>query len=1401
MIKIENISGKKNENETENFSSNIKRENTKNLNQSLLKISMNPIKKVSCLFEADSPGKIKIIKKVNSLSPIKNNEQGKKYNDIDRLKNPVEMNSMYHFDAISELKSENTHTPYLEFFLNNNRKNAEFKLRNNYISTTKYNILTFLPKGLFYQFSRLANVYFLFITIIQSIPLISPLNSLTAIVPLIFVLGVSMIREAIEDISRYKYDTLSNDEEVVVLREGKFVKSQSKTLKNGEIVLIYENKSIPADMIILDSGMSDGQCYVETSSLDGEKNLKLKIANQKIVGLISKRRIHESKKKLEMDKLNDSMNFFFSGFIQVIQPNANLNQIEGKVNIFIMENNIITKEENFLININEFILKGSILKNTNWIIGAIIYTGMDNKIILNSKKPRLKISKVELKMNHCLIGIFIFLVLFSLLYSYYHYYLYKRNKKYCNNFVPLDKSITMDCFINFFTYFLLFNTFIPISLIVTIEIIKMAQGIFIQWDAKLYSKNSHCFCKAKTVSINEELGKVNFIFSDKTGTLTQNKLVFKYCIIGSKLYKNFEISSQFKRRTSQITNMSIFDQKVTKFQSIAKRVDEGYFVEYIQKCQEQMIENEDNGKVEIFNKTLCDKKTMEEDIIYINEFFTALALVNDCMPDKNINTDEIKYASTSPDDLVLVKFAAKQGYKLVKTTFDEKVILVGNKRIKYRILQALNFSSERKRMSLIVEDENGIIKIYTKGADMEISKRLCQKSRSSDNYKITMHNIETITNLGYRTLMVAYKEIKKEEYLKWKEKFHMEDLTGGNRTKIIELSYDAIEKHFELLGATIVEDKLQEEVPQTIQQLKTAKIKFWVLTGDRMNTAVNIGYSCNLISNKQQIFKLKLEKDKNINGDYEAHEQINNFFNEFNLFLKKLAIKYNIIIEDASPKGLQNIFKNNIKDGDSNSNSFDSDNQINLNLYKLLEKKKYNEPYCIIIEAPILITLFQDEIQTDKFLSICYNSNSVICCRVSPFQKSQIVQKMKQFDRDSVTLAIGDGGNDVSMIMEADVGIGIKGEEGLSAAKASDFSIGEFKLLKRLLFFHGRTNLNRISHMILYFFYKNIIFTIAQLYFGPFSLLSGQTIMDDWYITCYNLIFTAVPLCVATLSDIDINEEEINLNGKEMPLLYKESRDNNIVFNRRTFFFTCIKGVIVSLIMFLICINNEVLGNKGHISDIWYISLLYYLSILFVVTNNIFFRAHYIAYLLIISIIITTFLFLVVFLIMVHYGLFFDFNSKATIVPSLRSGSFYLYLFFLLGFNLVLDYTLKIKKILFDKNLSTKLYKQKSLNLKKANYNKNNMNKQTEINFNEISGLNLINRNDSIRKGFNRNDNFSYLNRNNLAKISSLKEATRPKDISPILYKIKSQKEPSKESEESESDSENESKSKSESES
>ena len=1264
------------------------------------------------------------------------------------------------FSLTSDLKSDYTHASNFEFFINDNEKNLEFKLKDNTITTTKYNFLTFIPKGLLYQFSRLPNVYFLFTAIIQSIPIISPLNSLTAIVPLIFVLGVSMIRELIEDLGRNKYDKLNNDEEVIVLRNGKFIRSKSKTLKSGEIVLIYENKPIPADLVLIDSGMREGECYIETSSLDGEKTLKLKIANKKIYGLFSQK-IESESIDTKIEKIKNLIDFTISGFIQVIPANANLNQIDGKLNFFVQDDNSL-KEDNFPITMKEFVLKGSILKNTNWIIGIIIYTGMNNKIILNSKQPRMKISTIEIKMNHCLIGIFLLLIICCIVSCVLNYYQYYSYKNFYDNFVPLEKELSTYCIINFFTYFLLLNTLIPISLIVTIEIIKMIQGIFIQWDAKLYCKSRHYFCKAKTVSINEELGNINFIFSDKTGTLTMNQLQLRYCIIKDECFESIDL---IRKNNENLYKKSRFSVSISDIPNISNTFKEGFFYDFMRKKQEKLQECEDNGKTIIDNDVIIHKHELEKEIFYINEFFTALAITNECMVSDN--KGDIKYIGTSPDDLELVKTASKQGFKLIHTSFDKKTLIIGGKEVNFEILNVLNFSSERKRMSIIFREPEGKIKIYIKGADSEIIKRLSEKSKNSKIFQKINKDVECFSNLGFRTLMVAYREIREKDFINWRNKLHVEELNMQKKNKEIEKYYDSIEKNFEILGATIVEDKLQDRVPQTIKEIKSAGIKFWVLTGDKMSTAENIGFSCNLISKEQKIFKLSCLDDDEERVKYDSYKEILKFFKDFQKFLRHLAKKYNYIKLNSIMSKSSEIKRDKSSNYDDASSNISASYAINFELFEYLKQKQYIEPYSIIIEAPILIGLFRDEEQTEKFLSICYNADSVLCCRVSPFQKSQIVQKMKLFAPDAVTLAIGDGGNDVSMIMEANIGIGIIGEEGMSAANASDFSIGEFKLLQRLLFFHGRTNLNRISKLILYFFYKNIIFTISQFFFSPISLSSGQTIIDDWYITCYNLIFTAIPLCVTSLTDFDVTEED----GKEViesfPLLYKESRDDKKIFTGLSFLIVIIKGMFISFIMFLFCIHNTNLNNKGNISDLWYLSLLYYLSILIVVTNHIFFVTKYIVILLPIVVLITTFLLLAAFLLIVHYGLLFEFKSKATIFPSLSNISFYLYLFFLIGFNILIDYVTKIWSFYFENSLSSELGRmrlknkerkkllKKNKNLKKEEKQKNIL-QRSASNSIENSKLFFINKN-NFKHTISDNDKISFFNKNNLSKISEFK--------------------------------------------
>ena len=1223
----------------------------------------------------------------------------------------IDSDSNYHSDINQSLY----------FHINNNKLNKKYKIKNNKISTTKYNFLTFLPKGLLVQFTRLPNIFFLFTAIIQSIPVISPLTSLTAIIPLIFVLGVSMIREFIEDWTRKTYDDLNNKEEIIVFRDGTFKKEYSQSLKIGEIIIIPEGKTIPADMILIDSGLRDGIAYVETSSLDGEKALKFKLANKQTVGTFWE---NNNKKEINF------RNLIIEGEIEICAPNPNLNQIYGKIKFFLKNNDII-KANNVIyeLSIKEFILKGSILRNSNWIVGIIVYTGMNNKIILNSKQPRTKISQVEKRMNNYLIYVFIFLIICCFLCSILNYYGYKQHKSFYNNFILIKRSPLEESFLTFFTYFLLLNTMIPISLIVTIEIIKIIQGFFIEWDTKLYSKFRHQFCKARAVSINEELGNVNFIFSDKTGTLTLNQLKFKYCLINDKCY-------EYKRDVNYNKIYSLVNNK--------KLLESFSFIKEIIPFHDNFFSNEVSNKRKYlkdnkYNKKIKQQlKTLEEDINFIDEFWKAIALTNECMVSED--KGDLKYIGTSPDDNELVKTACNQGYKLLCTSIDKKMVLIGREgEFSFEILHVLGFSSERKRMSIIFRDKNKI-KIYCKGADIEIIKRLSPNAKKTKSFEYISNELNSFSKFGFRTLMVASKIIKESDYRAWIDKIRKSEKFQKNN-KLLDKLYDIIECDFELLGGTILEDKLQHKVPDTISALKMADIKIWVLTGDKMDTVENIGISCNLLSYEEKIFKIKILTNDD-DDDIKDSSEIHYFLNEFKLFLENKISKKNIY---SKYKKQENFEKNSMIFSDLN--------------YEFLSDLKENnliENFSIIIESPIFNNLFKDEELTEKFLMVAQYATTVMCCRASPYQKSQVVQKIKKFNPKAVTLAIGDGRNDISMLMEANIGVGIYGEEGSSAAQAADFAIGEFKLLKRLLFFHGRVNMNRISKMIIYFFYKNFVFTMTQFFFSFYNLSSGQTLMDDWYITCYNLIFTAFPLCVCSLTDIDIKEEDSEECKKSMPLLYKESRDSKRYFTLFRFIFTVLRSIILSCLVFLLCSFSTIIDIKGNYSNIWYMSLKNYFSILIIITVNLFVETKFIVYFLPIVVIITTFLFFILFLLLVHYGLIFNFNSKASIFPSLSVGKFYLILLVVTSLMGVLDYSLKVYNLFFVKSLRGELELKRAMLISDEKQN-NNISKNSSLNNSDIKqeSFKNIRRNSNSEK--DEESYYKYKNSNSFFDNSNIR--------------------------------------------
>ncbi|XP_045418839.1 phospholipid-transporting ATPase FetA-like isoform X2 [Lemur catta] len=964
---------------------------------------------------------------------------------------------------------------------NNRGLNDTFGYPDNTIKTSRYGVINFLPLNLFEQFKRLENAYFIVLLFLQLIPQISSLAWYTTVVPLMVVLSITAVKDGIDDLKRHQNDNQVNNRPVLLLVNGRMKKDKWMNVQVGDIIKLENNQPVTADILLLSSSEPYSLTYIETADLDGETNLKVKQA----ISVTS-----------DMDN-NLELLSAFDGEVKCELPNNKLDKFAGMLTF---------KGKNYLLDHDKLLLRGCVIRNTDWCYGLVIYTGPDTKLMQNSGKYTFKRTQIDHLMNVLVLWIFLLLGIMCFILAVGHGIWQHKKGYYFQIFLPWEKYISSSvtsAVLSFWSYFIILNTMVPISLYVSVEIIRLGNSFYINWDRQMFYQPKNIPAQARTTTLNEELGQVKYVFSDKTGTLTQNIMIFSKCSINGKLYGDTYDKDGKKVTASEKEKIDFSYNKLA------------------------------DPKFSFYDKTLVEAVRKGDHWVHL--FFLSLSLCHTVMAEEKVE-DMLVYQAQSPDEGALVTAARNFGFVFRSRTSETiTVVEMGQTRV-YQLLAILDFNNVRKRMSVIVRTPEDRILLFCKGADTILCELLHPSCRSLSD--LTMEHLDDFAIEGLRTLMVAYRELDCEVFQTWSKQHNEACLSLEDREDKLSNVYEEIEKDLMLLGATALEDKLQDGVPETVMTLNKAKIKMWILTGDKQETAVNIGYSCSIFEDEMDgVFTVEGKNDETVLQE---------------LRTARGKMKPESLL-DSDPINICLTTKSKMP-------------------FRIPEEEA-NGSYGLVINGYSLAYALEGNLELEFLRTACM-CKGVICCQMTPHQKAQVVQLVKRHKK-VVTLAIGDGANDVSMIKAAHIGVGISGNEGMQAMLNSDFAFAQFRYLQRLLLVHGRWSYNRMCKFLSYFFYKNFTFTLVHFWYAFYNGFSAQDVNDTWSL--------------------------------HFPELY-EPGQHNFYFNKKEFMKCLMHGIYSSFVVFFVpmaTVFNSELTNGKDISDFQSFSLMVQTSLILVVTMQI----------------------------------------------------------------------------------------------------------------------------------------------------------------------------------------------------
>ncbi|XP_011622669.1 phospholipid-transporting ATPase 1 [Amborella trichopoda] len=1057
------------------------------------------------------------------------------------------------------------------------RTNDKYEFTGNEIRTSKYTVITFLPKNLFIQFHRVAYIYFLVIAALNQLPPLAVFGRTVSLFPLLFVLFVTAIKDGYEDWRRHRSDRKENNREAKVLQGARFYSKEWKKIRVGEILKIHADETIPCDMVLLRSSDPSGIAYVQTMNLDGESNLKTRYARQETAS-------------------TDYESEHVTGLIRCEQPNRNIYEFTA---------NMEFGGQRIPLGQSNIVLRGCQLKNTDWIIGVVVYAGQETKAMLNSAISPSKRSKLEGYMNRETLWLSVFLFVMCAVVAFGMGLWLERHmdrldtlpfyrRKYFTKGQENGKrynyyGLPLEIFFSFLSSVIVFQIMIPISLYISMELVRLGQSYFMIGDTRMYDCSSDSRFQCRSLNINEDLGQIRYVFCDKTGTLTENKMEFRKASIHGQNYGN---SSYLADQQMQDTSEG--------------RPGKGGIADTISR---QRWKPKTVVKVDPELVALLHKELVGEERIAAHEFFLTLAACNTVIPiktGKRLSTDlsfgefyeepvVIDYQGESPDEQALVCAASAYGYTLMERTSGHIVIDIHGEEQRLDVLGLHEFDSVRKRMSVVVRFPDDSVKVLVKGADSSIFNILAEVTDQREDQSTgircaTQNHLNEYSLQGLRTLVLASRDLSEMELEEWFQSYQEASTSLTERSAKLRQTASLIECNLNLLGATGIEDRLQDGVPEAIESLRQAGIKVWVLTGDKQETAISIGLSCKLLTHHMQqiiINGSSEEECKNLLADAKANYGIK----PQGCRSKNSKWKKNIDSDQTeveNPNDYVTPGSTFPKTGLHLRYSFDTEDLPEQ--YGAKVASTMNQQLALIIDGNSLVYILEKDLQPELF-DLAVSCRVVLCCRVAPLQKAGVVDLIKSRTND-MTLAIGDGANDVSMIQMADVGVGICGQEGRQAVMASDFAMGQFRFLKRLLLVHGHWNYQRVGYLVLYNFYRNAVFVMMLFWYILCTAFSTTSALTDWSSVFYSVIYTSVPTIVVGILDKDLSHRTL----LRYPKLYGAGHRQES-YNMRLFWLTMIDTLWQSLVLFYV----PLFAYRNSTIDIWSMGSLWTIAVVVLV--------------------------------------------------------------------------------------------------------------------------------------------------------------------------------------------------------